>query len=289
MKKLLLLLALTLAACTSAPKPYTEILLSKNPEFSYLGQDEAFAHANLLAKRGRELPTDVYGWMTTDSIQAHISTKLFSAAETQASLDTYCTSIAHCPAQSSLCPGMCQLFHSTGERIILAASVDRTKSSDDQLWYKYNSHWSVFDGEKELFSAPMSYGPDGVVHRVEIINEKPAVTFTRSIKPPVPGEVQPTTTSDLFYDGVFFNQRYGMDGSHSIFTYRGKIGFVGTKDGKEFIYFDGKPVSPAFDAIRTESCCSMPSTQLRVFDNGALVFVGERDGYGILTEIDLKL
>lgn len=286
---------LLLAACTSAPKPYTEIRLpTKDPEGFYDGQDEAFAHSNFLAKRGTELPKHVLEERPNSAESMTGSGRTY--AEYEAAQLHFCQElVSPCP-EDSMCR-YCQVFGSGSSTFVAASTA--TIDPNHPFPSKYNSEWSFYDGKKKLFSSPMAYEPEGTIQRVEIIDGKPAITFIRTLRY-ISEDIYPEMTTDTFYDGAFFNAKYGVYGSHDVFSYQGKIGFIGQKDQteyvsdngekyyKQYVYFDGKPVSPAFDAIRTESCCSMPSTSLHVFDNGALVFVGERDHYGILTEIDLN-
>ena len=289
---------LLLAACTAAPKPYTEIRLPKNEleNFGYQGQEETFAHSNFLAKHGAELPAHVLKELQNSAESTTGSGRTYAEYET-AQLRFCQELVSPCP-EYSMCR-YCQVFGSGGSTLVAASTA--AIGPNNVLLSKYNSQWSVFQGKEKLFSAPMAYGPDGVIQSIQIFEGKPAVAFTRTVRPSKSeDQPMPEMAPDIFYDGAFFNAKYGVYGSHGVFSYKGKIGFIGQKDQteyvsdngekyfKQYVYFDGKPVSPAFDAIRTESCCDMPSTRLRVFDNGALVFVGERDHYGILTEIDLN-
>ncbi|MEI8229940.1 MAG: DUF4952 domain-containing protein [Candidatus Peregrinibacteria bacterium] len=267
MKKLILLLALVFAACSSAPKPYTEIRLSKNPEFTYQGQEEAFSGANLLVKQGKELPTN----------------QLMPVSELSDPNIRFCHRyVPLCTMKYATACGQCSFFSSADHSFV---AVNTGYDAPILTWKSYE--WSFFVDGKKLFSVPMEYGSDGPIQRVDLAEGKPAVSFRRALELPASDKELPKTASDVFYNGTFFNERFGVDGSHAVFTYGKKIGFIGRKGGKEYVYFDGSPVSRAFDAIQTSACCAAPMTELRVFDNGALVFVGERDGYGVLTEIDL--
>ena len=275
MKKLILILALTLTACTTSPKPYTEVRLSKADEIASVEKhgvyEETFSGANLLAKQGKELPSNqVREWQKTDL-------KLSTLRQERDFCHQY---IPRCTTNDSwVC--ICEVYDDT-KRFV--AAFDGDFSYRDITQYQF----SFYEGKRKLFSAPMEFGSDGPIQRVDLVEGKPAVSFRRALELPASDKELPKTTFDVFYNGTFFDEHFGVDGSHAVFTYRGKIGFIGRKGGKEYVYFDGKPVSKAFNVIRTSACCAAPMTELHVFDNGALVFVGERKGYGILTEIDLN-
>lgn len=273
MKKLILLLTLTLAACSAAPKPYTEIQLRKDPEFTYVGQEEAFSGANLLARHGRELA----------------SNQLMPKNELSDADVRFCHRyVPLCTVKYATACAQCAFFSSADHTFVAVdTGYGSPPDADGNYGWPYYE-WTFLEDGKKVFTVPMEYGSDGPIQRVEIVDRKPAVSFRRAVALPASNKEISKTTSDVFYNGVFFNEHFGVDGSHAVFTYGGKIGFIGMKNGKEFVYFDGKPVSKAFDVIRTSACCAAPMTELRVFDNGAFVFVGERDHYSILTEIDLN-
>ncbi len=153
------------------------------------------------------------------------------------------------------------------------------------------AQWTLFKNEQAIFSAPMNYSTEGPIVSFTVLEGHPAVTFQRDLRQgvlddngPKPGEV----TQDTYYQGKMLNETYDLEASHGLFVFKGMIGFVGKREGKEFLFFNGKAVTKPFDAIRTESCCAVPHFPVEVHDNGAVVLVGERGDNAYLTEVDLN-
>lgn len=149
--------------------------------------------------------------------------------------------------------------------------------------------WAVYANKKLLFIAPMYFAADGPVLERRIVAGKPAVTFRRDLRVGTIDEAPALADVpiDTFYDGAFLSDRYWIEGSHGLFAYKNILGFVGKQEGKEYVFFNGKPVTPAFDAIRTFSCCTVPHTDLRVYGDGMLYFSGERGEHVYRGEVDL--
>lgn len=277
---LALLLSCSLSACAEVLKPYTEIQLQSLQDFEYAGEQEAFSGANLLAKYGREISMnrldEVY-----PLTEAHVrfchqffpECRMMPRLPGQAHEETFTTHAC----------GLCISYSSSGHTLS-AVYTGYGKSMNALSDYE----WTLYEDGKKLFSAPMEYGSDGPIRSVDMVNGKLAVSFRRVVDLPASAQEIAKNTSDVYYDGEFFNERYGVEASHDAFSYNGKIGFIAALQGKEYVVYDGVPVSKSFDAIRTKACCATPASRLRLFDNGAFVFVGERNGYAVLTEIDLE-
>ena len=213
MKKIFLLAALTLTACSSVPQPYSEIQLPIiKPGSNMYGSniyeevDKTLAPKNWLSRKGTELPIDVLQQSVNPSTSLQFCQQYVSV----------------CP-ENSLCQ-YCQIFKGNGHTFVGASSG--ALNTIDGLANKYNSTWSFFDGKTKLFSTHMSDYADGAIDRVEIVNGKPAITFSRP-KRHLPTNVDSDITSDVFYDGMFFNEHFHVDASHEVFLYKGKIGFIG--------------------------------------------------------------
>ncbi len=178
--------------------------------------------------------------------------------------------------------GSCEVFRS-GWHEIMNGRLD--SPSDDP----FRDVWTVFVNKKPVFTERMYVAADGPVLERRVVQNKAAVTFRRDLRETI-GEETPASEEipvDTWYDGSFLNDRYGVDGSHGAFAYRGVLGFVGRKGDSEYVLFNGRPITPAFDAIRTSSCCMVPHTDIRVYDDGMLFFAGERGKDVYLGEVDL--
>ncbi len=179
--------------------------------------------------------------------------------------------------------GPCEVFRAGRHEIINGIMTSQADLSAPEIW-------SVYVNKRLLFSAPMYFGAEGPVLQRRIVAGKPAVTFRRDLRGTVTQDAPSPSDIplDTFYDGSFLSDRYWIEGSHGLFSYKGIIGFVGKQDGKEYVFYNGVPVTEAFDAIRTHSCCMVPRTDLRVYDDGSLYFAGERGKYVYHTKVDLN-
>lgn len=138
-----------------------------------------------------------------------------------------------------------------------------------------------------LFEAPMNYGAEGPIIDFRLVNELPAFTYRAG--------TYDNSTENIFYNGETMNEKYGLSGSHFLFSYKDKLGFVTQKDGKEYIFFNSKIVSEGYDQIPTSSCCMTLPEVFKLYDNGALVFraVNNKDDSGLfhdywVVEVDLN-
>ncbi len=97
---------------------------------------------------------------------------------------------------------------------------------------------------------------------------------------------------NIWYNGETLNEAHSIEGSSHLFSYEDKLGFVAENDGNDFIYFNGQQVSEDFEVIQTHEREMGPSSDLlnyplEVYENGILVFVGQREGVYYVVEVDL--
>ena len=144
----------------------------------------------------------------------------------------------------------------------------------------------VDDQGVTLLEEEMWFGSEGPIEEIRLINDEVALTYW-------PGSYT-NASSNIFYKGEKMNEVYGFSGSHYLFSYKDKLGFVAQKDGKEYIFFNGKIVSEGYDSIPTSSCCMSLPVVFKLYDNGALVFrATNKDDSGMyheywVVEVDLN-
>jgi hypothetical protein len=96
-----------------------------------------------------------------------------------------------------------------------------------------------------------------------------------------------TAVENIFYQGKTINEQYRVKGSKELFIYKNKIGFIEIDNKKEYIYFNNKRISLAFDAINNHACCAMPA-YFKLYQNGALQFLAQKEKENYIIEIDLN-
>lgn len=81
-------------------------------------------------------------------------------------------------------------------------------------------------------------------------------------------------TATIFHDGVDIQKLYGLDKAHHPYGINDKLIFIGEKDNKYFIVYDGKKVGSDFDKVRL-TFVSDPAPHWSVqFGNGTYLFWG---------------
>lgn len=149
-------------------------------------------------------------------------------------------------------------------------------------------NYRMFKNDKLLFERNMNFGADGPISDWRIVSDKPAFTVRTSLCS------QSGCGTDIFYDGKFLSEKYGVKNPRYLFSSQGKLGFVASDDNGDRIFFDGAFITPAFDAIHTHNCCSLMEILPTVYENGVLLFYGKRDieNYGnnknYIAEVKLK-
>jgi hypothetical protein len=86
----------------------------------------------------------------------------------------------------------------------------------------------------------------------------------------------------IIYDGQDLRSQYGLDAAYRPYELDSKLIFIGRKDDKYFIVYDGKQVGSPFDEITIGYCCEIALYAPR-FGAGRYVFWGKRgDGYRLV-------
>ena len=91
-------------------------------------------------------------------------------------------------------------------------------------------------------------------------------------------------TATIIYDGVDVRHLYGLDKAYSPYGLDGKLIFVGEKDNKYFIVYDGQKVGKDFDKVMIAYCCE-PMLWSVQYGQGKYLFWGYRNEQWYITEI----
>lgn len=149
-----------------------------------------------------------------------------------------------------------------------------------------DDNYSIFKNDKEIFSHKMFFGAESVVEDASIVSSLPAFTFydLKEWK----DENTPVVTNNIWYNNETINEKYSMEASSHLFSYKDKIGFVGEKNGKKFLFFNDQKISQDFDEIRTNSCCAIFAYPIELDENGILFFLAKRGEKYFFVEINLN-
>lgn len=79
----------------------------------------------------------------------------------------------------------------------------------------------------------------------------------------------------IVVDGVDYNEKYQLEGSHFPYEIKGKLIYIAKKNGKFHVVYNEETIGPEFDAIFMAYCCSMISVY---YGSGQYWFVGRRGG-----------
>lgn len=151
---------------------------------------------------------------------------------------------------------------------------------------KGDDTYSIFKNGEEIFSHKMYFGADSVVEDASIVLNSPAFTFY-DLKEWI-DENTPVFNRNIWFNGDTLNEKYDVDASSFLFSFKDKTGFVAEKDGKKFIFFNGQKISQDFDEIRTHGCCSVFSFPIEIDKNGILFFLAKREEKYLFVEINFN-
>lgn len=149
----------------------------------------------------------------------------------------------------------------------------------------------VSDG-KTLFTrimcAPAELAEDG--RSITSVNNLPAVRFMECEGGLEEGNNHNLTPyqSDIYYNGEFIDETYGVKNTQLVFSWKGKTGFIADLNGKSYLFYDGKPVSGGFDSIHVENCCAVREVEPSLYDNGTFMIFGTRGTESIIAEVKLE-
>jgi len=149
-----------------------------------------------------------------------------------------------------------------------------------------DDNYSIFKNGKEIFSHKMYFGAESVVEDASIILNSPAFTFydLKEWK----DENNPVVSHNIWFNNETANEKYSVEASSHLFSYKDKVGFVGEGDGKKFLFFNGQKISPYFDEIRTNNCCAIFAYPIELDENGILFFLAKRGEKYFFVEINLN-
>ena len=147
--------------------------------------------------------------------------------------------------------------------------------------------FSIMKNDKNIFSHKMFFGADGPVMSASTVLNLPSFSFRDLIEWKNENEI-PITTSNIWYNNETINEKYSVEASSYLFSYKDKIGFIGKKDGKFYIFFNGKKISGGFDEIRTEACCAILAYPIEIYENGILFLLARKGEKYFFVETNLE-
>lgn len=146
------------------------------------------------------------------------------------------------------------------------------------------SIFHLYKDRDELYSQEMAIGAEGPVIDARVVNGMIAFTFRLGRE-----EDYSNIRDNIFYNGEPFNEKYGFAGTHGLFSYGGKLGFIARKGETEFIYFNDQKITSDFARIPDHGCCEMKYFKPEIYSNGVLLLWGiGSDGVSYFAEVDLN-
>lgn len=149
-----------------------------------------------------------------------------------------------------------------------------------------DDNYSIFKNYKEIFFHKMFFGAESVIEDARIVLNSPTFTFydLKEWK----DENTPVVKRNIWYNNETINEKFSVEASSYLFAYKDKIGFVGERDGKKFLFFNSQKISQDFDEIRTYSCCDISAYPIELDENGILFFLAKRGEKYFFVEINLN-
>lgn len=198
----------------------------------------------------------------------------------------------------------------SGYRIKWGNFIFKDKENNEYIFITENiskDDYLLINNEKFINLGKIINGADGGIKNFEIINDKISFLYRKSDMSKEEsktlydcyernsdiGNTEEKCGKEKFYWEAFYGEAdiskiLEISYITKIFEYKGKIGFVGSKKNKYFVYFDNKQISKSFDEIRFLSCCDIPSFPFKIYENGILNFLGKRNNHYFLVEVNLE-
>lgn len=154
-------------------------------------------------------------------------------------------------------------------KLAIGSDIYKTKTnggifaSQEYTLYKNEKPIQRLSGEFTSFSPNRS---------LQNINEKAAWEFSDG------------KTATIIHDGVDIRGTYGLDRAYSPYQVGGKLIFIGEKDNKYFVIYDGQKVGDDFDQIMIAYCCE-PMLWSVQYGHGKYLFWGFKNNQWYISEI----
>ncbi len=178
-----------------------------------------------------------------------------------------------------------------------AFSEDQKISANGQdytlhLVDKTTDTYAVYAGDTKLFERTMCWPASLAADPREIytVNGKLAVQFFDCDQPKDSDEF--TTgpfTQNIYYNGQFLNETYGVMNAQLVFVWNNQIGFIAQEGDEEYVWFNGNKISSGV-SIYIQNCCASREWTPTLYDNGTLVFYGWKTDSeeSVIIEISLE-
>jgi hypothetical protein len=89
------------------------------------------------------------------------------------------------------------------------------------------------------------------------------------------------------YGGADLRRTHKLDAAFAPYVLADKLIFVGHRDDKYFVIYDGQRVGPVFDSVLIAHCCE-PAMYSARGGSGSYVFWGQRDDQHYVVEISAQ-
>ncbi len=90
----------------------------------------------------------------------------------------------------------------------------------------------------------------------------------------------------IIYDGQDVRYLYAIDKAFRPYSLNDKLIFIGQKDGKYFVVYDGAKLVPEFDSVYIAYCCEMGALSV-VGRQGKYIFLGTRNHRQYVVEVEV--
>lgn len=155
------------------------------------------------------------------------------------------------------------------------------------LLEKVSWTWYFGCNGKDIFHDKMYlWGLNSPVRSVWLVNNKMFITYQYAI---ASYQNSVITSKNIYYDWESINAKYNLHWSKEIFEYKGIIWFVWNRWRYEYIYFDGKPITPWYAKLfGDKTCCTNASLPYYIYDNGMMEFVVIDDDKYYIWQVNLN-
>ena len=157
-------------------------------------------------------------------------------------------------------------------QLVIGQAIYRTETEVKRSFLPIKQRYVLYRNEKPIATL-----------RGEFVAHSPNISL-QNIGGKAAWEFADGNIATIIYDGQDVRHLYGLDAAYRPYSLADKLIFIGQKDGRYFVVYDGFKIGPDFDEIVIAYCCETVLYSVQ-FGQGKYLFNGVRGGQHYIVEI----
>jgi len=157
-------------------------------------------------------------------------------------------------------------------QLVIGQDIYRTETTENLLHLPIRQRYILYRNKKPIATLRGKFD----VHSPNI--------SLQNLDGKVAWEFADRNTATVIYDGQDVRHLYGLDAAYRPYSLANKLIFIGKKDDRYFVVYDGLKIGPDFEEIIIGYCCEIALYSVQS-GRGKYLFNGVRDGKYYIVEI----